>query len=79
VFALTGYGRAEDHARTAQNGFEHHFVKPVDPTVLANSISAPAPARSGFHPGAEGVSNTPTDSHSGLEDGGTGGAVEASR
>ncbi len=43
LFALTGYGRAEDHARTAQNGFEHHFVKPVDPAVLAMSISAPAP------------------------------------
>jgi CheY-like chemotaxis protein len=43
LFALTGYGRAEDQARTAKSGFEHHFVKPVDPAVLANSISAPGP------------------------------------
>jgi signal transduction histidine kinase/CheY-like chemotaxis protein/putative methionine-R-sulfoxide reductase with GAF domain len=55
VFALTGYGRPEDHARTAQNGFEHHFVKPVDPAVLARSISAPAPGRSVFQAGAEGL------------------------
>ncbi len=79
LFALTGYGRAEDHARTAQNGFEHHFVKPVDPAVLASSISAPAPGRSAFQPGAEGVSNRPADSRTGFEDGGTGGAVEVSR
>jgi signal transduction histidine kinase/CheY-like chemotaxis protein len=43
LFALTGYGRAEDQARTERSGFEHHFVKPVDPAVLASSISAPAP------------------------------------
>ncbi len=55
VFALTGYGSAEDHARTAQNGFEHHFVKPVDPTVLARAISVPAPGRSAFQPGAQAL------------------------
>jgi CheY-like chemotaxis protein len=42
LFALTGYGQAEERSRTARNGFEHHFVKPLDPAVLARCISESA-------------------------------------
>ncbi|HYE33894.1 PAS domain S-box protein [Methylocaldum sp.] len=34
LFALTGYGQAEDRARTAATGFNYHLVKPIDPDPL---------------------------------------------
>ena len=34
LVAVTGHGRAEDRARTAAAGFDHHLVKPIDPSVL---------------------------------------------
>ena len=37
-FALTGYGKERDLARSAEAGFERHFVKPVDLEELSNSI-----------------------------------------
>jgi CheY-like chemotaxis protein len=33
--ALTGFGSDEDRRRTAEAGFDAHFVKPVDPQALA--------------------------------------------
>jgi two-component system, chemotaxis family, CheB/CheR fusion protein len=33
--ALTGYGRAEDRARTLEAGFQMHAVKPVEPAAIA--------------------------------------------
>ena len=30
LVAVTGYGQAEDLRKTRENGFDHHFVKPVD-------------------------------------------------
>ncbi len=30
--ALSGWGRAEDKMRTADAGFDHHFVKPINPS-----------------------------------------------
>lgn len=42
LIALTGYGQAEDHRRSAEAGFDAHLVKPVDllglPTLLADLI-----------------------------------------
>ena len=32
--ALTGWGQQEDRRRTAEAGFDHHLVKPLDPTML---------------------------------------------
>ena len=32
--ALTGWGHAEDRRRSAEAGFNHHLVKPVEPTAL---------------------------------------------
>jgi len=34
LVAMTGFGQAEDRARTAAAGFDHHLTKPVDPKVL---------------------------------------------
>jgi PAS domain S-box-containing protein len=33
--ALTGWGQREDRQRTADAGFDHHFVKPVEPKAIA--------------------------------------------
>jgi len=38
LVALTGYNHFEEQARQA--GFDHHFLKPVDPAVLARIIGA---------------------------------------
>lgn len=35
LLALTGYGAPGDFARSAEAGFDHHLVKPVDPSELA--------------------------------------------
>ena len=32
--AVTGYGQATDIAQSKQAGFDHHFVKPLDPSRL---------------------------------------------
>jgi len=34
LVAVTGYGRSEDFARSAAAGFDHHLVKPIDPSRL---------------------------------------------
>ena len=50
LVAITGYGGAQDRARTAAAGFDHHFVKPVDLGELTRLLGATpacaAPARS---------------------------------
>jgi two-component system CheB/CheR fusion protein len=52
LVAMTGYGQAEDHQRSLENGFDRHFVKPVDPSALhdlfasLNEGSAALPAGS---------------------------------
>jgi len=40
LIALTGYGLQEDRGRAEAAGFNHHFVKPVDPDVLRDLLSA---------------------------------------
>ena len=34
LVALTGWGQTEDKRRALEAGFDHHLVKPVDPTAL---------------------------------------------
>jgi CheY-like chemotaxis protein len=34
LIAMTGWGQDEDKRRAAEAGFDHHFTKPVDITVL---------------------------------------------
>jgi len=38
LVALTGYGQAEDRARSEQAGFDHHLVKPVAQNVLEDLL-----------------------------------------
>lgn len=35
IIAVTGWGKEEDRARTRDSGFDHHLLKPVDPTALS--------------------------------------------
>lgn len=39
IFALSGYGQAGDRQRSAEAGFERHFVKPVDFSDLLLALS----------------------------------------
>jgi PAS domain S-box-containing protein len=38
LIALSGYGRAEDLARSQEAGFNHHLVKPLNLTTLCNLL-----------------------------------------
>jgi CheY-like chemotaxis protein len=40
VVALTGYGQAEDRRRTAEAGFDHHLIKPVDPKEVMAIVAS---------------------------------------
>jgi CheY-like chemotaxis protein len=40
LFALTGYGQAEDRQRSAAAGFNHHLVKPIDPGILKTLLAS---------------------------------------
>jgi two-component system CheB/CheR fusion protein len=42
LLALTGYGSPSDYERSAEAGFDHHLVKPVDPSELARLLSGGA-------------------------------------
>ena len=39
LVALTGWGQEADRARTTAAGFDHHFVKPVQPDVIVELVS----------------------------------------
>lgn len=39
LIAATGYGQASDRARSADAGFDHHFVKPIDLAVLETILA----------------------------------------
>ena len=38
LIAITGWGQSEDRLRTLEAGFDHHLVKPVDPTALTKLL-----------------------------------------
>jgi PAS domain S-box-containing protein len=40
MIALTGYGQLQDHARSAEAGFDVHLVKPIDVRRLADAIAS---------------------------------------
>jgi PAS domain S-box-containing protein len=44
LVAMTGFGQAEDRARTTAAGFDHHLTKPVDPNLLQSLIGRPGGA-----------------------------------
>ena len=39
LIALTGYGQADDRERARDAGFDHHFVKPVEPEALERVLA----------------------------------------
>ena len=45
LVAITGFGQAEDRARTAAAGFDHHLTKPVDPKLLQTLMQTARGAR----------------------------------
>ena len=45
ICALSGYDSEEDRERSARAGFDHHFVKPLDPAQLTDTLAALAAAR----------------------------------
>ena len=45
LVAVSGYGQREDRAAALAAGFDHHFVKPADPELIAACIAAPTRAR----------------------------------
>ncbi|HWB11450.1 MAG TPA: ATP-binding protein [Pirellulales bacterium] len=47
LVALTGWGQPEDRQRTAEAGFHHHLVKPVDLKTLRHFLIHLIPAASG--------------------------------
>jgi len=40
LIAVTGYGRASDHAASREVGFDGHLVKPVDTNQLLSLLSS---------------------------------------
>ncbi|HEY9422002.1 MAG TPA: ATP-binding protein [Thermoanaerobaculia bacterium] len=42
LVAMTGYGQPEDRRRSREAGIHHHFVKPVEPSVLRNLLAGVA-------------------------------------
>jgi PAS domain S-box-containing protein len=45
LVAMTGFGQAEDRARTAAAGFDYHLTKPVDPKLLQTVMQTARGAR----------------------------------
>lgn len=43
MIAVTGYGQADDRARSKAAGFDHHLVKPVDPEILSALLATLRP------------------------------------
>jgi CheY-like chemotaxis protein len=46
LIAITGWSSESDRARSADAGFDHHLVKPLDPSLLVELLGAPDPPRS---------------------------------
>ena len=44
IVAQTGWGQEEDRQRTREAGFDHHFVKPIDPDAHMNLLATLIPA-----------------------------------
>ncbi len=52
LVALTGYGRDEDRQAAIAAGFDHHLVKPIEPSALQSLMATLARAASPDRPGA---------------------------
>lgn len=38
LIAVTGWGQKADKDRAAESGFDHHFTKPVEPSILSDLL-----------------------------------------
>ncbi|HEY2817536.1 MAG TPA: response regulator [Casimicrobiaceae bacterium] len=47
ICALSGYDSEDDRDKSARAGFDHHFVKPLDPARLEETLAALTAARAG--------------------------------
>jgi CheY-like chemotaxis protein len=45
LVALTGWGQPDDRLRSGAAGFDHHLVKPVNPSILRRLLASPELAR----------------------------------
>jgi PAS domain S-box-containing protein len=43
LVAMTGYGQPEDRRRSRESGIDHHFVKPVEPSLLRELLAGVQP------------------------------------
>jgi CheY-like chemotaxis protein len=43
LLALTGWGRADDKARAAEAGFDHHLTKPIDVDHMERLLGSAQP------------------------------------
>jgi CheY-like chemotaxis protein len=46
LIALTGYARESDRRRSREQGFDEHFVKPIDIDTLDLALRSLGPPRS---------------------------------
>jgi CheY-like chemotaxis protein len=44
LIAITGWGREEDRIRTAEAGFDHHLVKPIEARALLALLAEREPS-----------------------------------
>jgi CheY-like chemotaxis protein len=61
LVGLTGYGQPADRQRGREAGFDHHLLKPADPTALCALIEGWSPAPTEAVPVQPGVDAAPTD------------------
>ena len=59
IVAISGYGQEDDRRRAREAGFDHHFVKPVDFSILTGYCSPSGRARIVFRRGMRAMD--PTD------------------
>lgn len=45
LIAVTGWGQLNDRSRSGRAGFDHHLVKPVEPSTLIELLARPAAPR----------------------------------
>ncbi len=47
LIAQTGWGQEDDKRKSREAGFDHHLVKPIDPSALEKLLAEPRPAKKG--------------------------------
>jgi CheY-like chemotaxis protein len=63
MVALTGWGQDEDRRRSHEAGFDHHIVKPVEPSALQRLLDELPAEPIAAGPSADGHHNSSPGSH----------------